>query len=114
MTDWGIHWLDIVQMAFKEEVPTEITALGGKLFVKDDTETPDTLQVTYLYPSGFVATYERRAGNGQSMFEKGGGILFCGNKGTMFLDRNGYKVVSEMKLEETREMGNGRPVREAA
>jgi predicted dehydrogenase len=25
MTDWGIHWLDIVQMALKEEVPTDFT-----------------------------------------------------------------------------------------
>jgi predicted dehydrogenase len=112
MTDWGIHWLDIVQMAFKEEVPTEITALGGKLYVKDNTETPDTLQVTYLYPSGFVATYERRSGNGQSMFDKGGGILFCGSKGTMFLDRGGYKIVPETRMKQPPEMANGRPVRE--
>jgi len=96
MTDWGIHWLDIVQMAFQEEVPTEITALGGKLWVTDNTETPDTLQVTYKYPSGFIATYERRSGSSQSMFGKRGGILFCGSKGTMFLDRSGYKIAPEM------------------
>jgi len=96
MTDWGVHWLDIVQMAFKEEVPAEITALGGRLWLKDNTETPDTLQVTYKYPSGMVATYERRASNSQSMFAKSGGILFCGSKGTMFLDRGGYKIVPEM------------------
>ncbi len=100
MTDWGVHWLDIVQMAFKEEMPTHITALGGKFWLKDNTETPDTLQVTYMYPSGFVATYERRAGNSQSMFGKGGGILFCGSKGTMFLDRSGYKIVPEVKPRE--------------
>jgi len=96
MTDWGVHWLDIVQMAFQEEMPAEITALGGKLWSTDNTETPDTLEVTYKYASGFVATYERRTGNSQSMFGKGGGILFCGSKGTMFLDRGGYKIVPEM------------------
>jgi len=64
--------------------------------LKDNTETPDTLQVTYKYPSGMIATYERRASNSQSMFAKSGGILFCGSKGTMFLDRQGYKVVPEM------------------
>jgi len=95
MTDWGVHWLDIVQMAFNEEIPSEITSLGGKLWFNDNTETPDTLQVTYRYPSGFLATYERRAANAQSMFEKSSGILFCGNKGTMFLDRGGYKIVPE-------------------
>jgi len=111
MTDWAIHWLDIVQMAFKEEVPTEISAIGGKLYVKDNTETPDTMEVTYMYPSGFVATYERRSGNGQSMFDKGGGILFCGSKGTMFLDRSGYKIVPET-MTRPPENGSGQPVRE--
>jgi predicted dehydrogenase len=101
MTDWGVHWLDIVQMAFREEVPSEITALGGKLWSKDNTETPDTLQVTYKYASGFIATYERRSNNSQSMFGKSGGILFCGNKGTMFLDRNGYRIVPEMRAKPT-------------
>ena len=103
MTDWGIHWLDIVQMAFHEEVPSEIAALGGKLWVNDNTETPDSLQVTYEYPSGFIATYERRSGNSQSMFGKGGGILFCGNKGTMFLDRSGYKIVPERLMKRSAE-----------
>ena len=114
MTDWGIHWLDIVQMAFKEEMPTEITSLGGKLWVKDNTETPDTLQVTYVYPSGFVATYERRANNSQSMFSKSSGILFCGNKGTMFLDRQGYRIVPEIVPPGPLEAGAPRPAPVAA
>lgn len=111
MTDWAVHWLDIVQMAFKEEVPTEITAVGGKLYIKDNTETPDTMEVSYLYPSGFVATYERKSGNSQSMFDKSGGILFCGTKGTMFLDRGGYRIVPEMKVTPPANPGE-RPVRE--
>jgi len=50
MTDWGIHLLDIVQMAFDEAAPTAITALGGKYFIKDNRETPDTLQVIMNIP----------------------------------------------------------------
>lgn len=95
MTDWGIHWLDIVQMAFKEEMPKAIVALGGKYYLQDNRETPDTLQVTYEYPSGIIATYENRNGNGQSMFNKGGGILFHGTKGTLFVDRSEYRVLPE-------------------
>jgi len=94
MTDWGVHWLDIVQMAFNEAMPAAITAMGGKLWIKDNRETPDTLQVTYEYP-GFIAVYENRSSNSQSMFEKGGGILFHGTKATMFLDRTGFKIVPE-------------------
>ncbi|HZU26705.1 MAG TPA: Gfo/Idh/MocA family oxidoreductase [Bryobacteraceae bacterium] len=96
MTDWGVHWLDIVQMAFDEAMPTTISAMGGKLVTTDNLETPDTLQVTYQYP-GFVATYEHREGNDQSMFDKDGGILFCGEDATMFLDRGGFQVIPETR-----------------
>jgi len=95
MTDWGVHWLDIVQMAFNEEMPKSIVALGGKYYLKDNRDTPDTLQVTYEYPGGWIATYENRYGNAQSMFGKGGGILFCGSRGTLFVDRSGYRVAPE-------------------
>ncbi len=94
MTDWGIHLLDILQMAFDEAAPTAVTALGGKYFLKDNRDTPDTLQVTYEYPE-FVATYENRVCNGNSMFNQGYGITFHGTKGTMFLDRSRYQVFPE-------------------
>jgi predicted dehydrogenase len=94
MTDWGVHWLDIVQMAFDEAMPGAITALGGKLWFTDNRETPDTIQVTYEYP-GFIATDENRSANAQSMFGKSGGILFHGTKATLFVDRSGFRVVPE-------------------
>jgi predicted dehydrogenase len=94
MTDWGVHWLDIVQWAFDEGMPTGVSGFGEKFYLKDNRETPDTLQVTYEYP-GFLAVYENRECNAQSMFDKSGGILFHGTKGTMYLDRSGYKIIPE-------------------
>jgi predicted dehydrogenase len=95
MTDWGIHLLDIVQMAFQEIEPTSIAGLGGKFYLQDNRETPDTLQVTYEYPNGMIATYENRETNAQSMFKHGYGILFHGTEGTLFVDRAGYQLVPE-------------------
>jgi predicted dehydrogenase len=94
MTDWGVHWLDIVQMAFSEQMPTSAVALGGKFWLKDNRETPDTIQVTYEYP-GFVATYENRAGHSQVIHGSGGGILFQGSKATLFVDRSRYAIIPE-------------------
>ena len=95
MTDWGIHQLDIVQMAFNELPPKAITALGGKYFIKDNRETPDTLQVTYEYPNGMIVTYENRLFNSSGVLGKSGGIMFHGDKGTLFVDRAGYQVIPE-------------------
>jgi hypothetical protein len=77
-------------------MPRSVASIGGKLWFTDNRETPDTLQVTYEYP-GFIATYENRNANGQSMFNKGGGILFCGSEATLYVDREGYRVIPEGK-----------------
>jgi predicted dehydrogenase len=94
MTDWGVHLLDIVQMAFGETMPRTVTAVGANLWLQDNRETPDTLVVTSEYP-GFLATYENRNGNAQSMFGHSYGVLFHGSKGTLFVDRAGYEVLPE-------------------
>ena len=105
MTDWGVHLLDIVQAGFNEEQPKVITASGGKWYLTDNRETPDTLKVTYEYPSGFVATYENRNNNAQSLFDKSYGILFYGTNGSLFVDRSEYFALPEMKVEPAEEGG---------
>ena len=94
MTDWGVHLLDIVQWAMNVEGPSEISAQGGKLYLQDNRETPDTLQVTYQYP-GFVCVYENRECNGARLDGHGYGICFHGALGTMFLDRAGFEIIPE-------------------
>ena len=94
MTDWGVHLLDIVQMAFDEVMPRSVSTFGEKFYIKDDRETPDTLLASYQYPN-FLATYENREANGQSLVDRGHGILICGTRGTMILDRRGYELLPE-------------------
>jgi hypothetical protein len=64
--------------------------------VKDDGDTPDTLQATFEYPE-FVCTYENRQANGNSMFGKGYGIEFHGTEATMFVNRSGFEVFPETR-----------------
>ena len=94
--DWAVHLIDIVQWALEAPGPQVITAAGQKLAVKDNGDTPDTLQVTFEYP-GFVCTYENRQANGNSMFGKGYGIEFHGTEATMFLNRSGFEVFPETR-----------------
>ena len=96
MTDWGVHLIDIVQWAMQVEAPSVIASMGGRYYIKDNAETPDTLQVTCEYRNpDFVCVYENRWDNANSMYGKGYGIEFHGTDGTLFIDRSGFEVFPE-------------------
>jgi predicted dehydrogenase len=106
--DWAVHLIDIVQWALETPGPLAITTVGQKHAVKDNADTPDTLQTTFEY-ADFVCTYENRQANGNSMFGKGYGIEFHGTEATMFLNRSGFEVFPE-----TRKGEEGKEVARAA
>jgi predicted dehydrogenase len=93
--DWMVHLMDIVQWAMRVDGPHTVTALGRKFYLKDNSDTPDTLQITLEYPD-FVATYENRLCNDYGIDKHDYGIEFHGTDGTMFVDREGFQVFPEM------------------
>ena len=96
MTDWGVHWLDIVQLVMAVDAPASIAAVGGKFALQDDRETPDTLLASFQYP-GFICTYENRSANAAPLSGKTNGILFHGTDGTLFVDRQGFEILPEKR-----------------
>jgi len=94
ITDSGIHVIDILQMAFNDAVPHAITALGGKYWLKDDTETPDTMQAAFEYP-GFLGSWEHRCNNTEGTTARLMGTQFHGTRGTLYVDRALFRVAPE-------------------
>ena len=93
--------MDIVLWAMQSQGPKGITAMGFKKFITDNTETPDTLEITGSSRAitRFIATYENRECNSNSMYKHGYGIEFHGTDGSMFLDRDGFEVFPEPAAE---------------
>ena len=94
--DWAVHLVDIVLWAMDATGPNVITASGGKFYLQDNRDTPDTIQVTWEFPN-WLCVYENRMLNGQSMFKQGYGILFHGTEGTLFVDRSRYELIPERR-----------------
>ena len=91
MTDWGVHLIDPVHQCFGEAMPTAVSAMGGKLYVDDNRETPDTMMATFHYPK-FLLTYESRTANPMPMFGQGAGTSIHGSEGTLIVKRGGCYV----------------------
>jgi predicted dehydrogenase len=90
--DWGVHLNDIILWGMRVQAPLSVSAVGGKYDMKDNTDTPDTLDVYYEYP-GFTHVYTVRRGPTLYGFHgKSHGMEFQGANGTLTLDRGGWFV----------------------
>lgn len=89
--NWGVHLLDIARWGLGVELPETVAATGGKHFFQDDQETPDTLHVQYGF-SGKTITWEHRLWSNQTQEGRSAATAFYGEKGTLIVDRSGWKV----------------------
>lgn len=95
MTNLGHHSLDIVHWVFDIEAPKAVASHGGRWFLKDNGETPDTQNAIIEYDKFPVVVQIREAGAGGT---KQPSLLFIGTKGTMTLSRSGFEIVPDRKL----------------
>jgi predicted dehydrogenase len=90
--DWGVHLNDLILWGMKVTAPLAVSAVGGKFDVKDISDTPDTLDVIYEYPT-FTHVYTIRRGKTHGNFGgRSHGMEFQGTAGTLTLDRGGWVV----------------------
>ena len=97
MTNLGQHNLDVVHWMTGVTAPKSVYSTGGRFFLKDNGEVPDTQDAIIEYP-GFTTVCQFRectAGRGgQGM----GGLLLHGTFGTMAVTRTGFEVWPDPKV----------------
>jgi predicted dehydrogenase len=96
LTNFGVHYLDMIHWALGQNAPLAVAALGGKYAISDNREVPDTMEVMWHYPGNTLVTFSQfnaTAARGSSI--PNCEIEFRGTKGTLFLLSNGYEVVPD-------------------
>ncbi len=98
MTNLGHHSLDIVHWIFDLAAPRAVSSSGGRLFLQDHGEVPDTQDAILEYPkfNVIVQIRECAAGAGPA---GAGGLTLLGTKGTMTLGRAGFAIVPDKRGE---------------
>ena len=92
----GVHDIDYTRWGLGVNThPDKISAQGGKYHIDDETEFPDTQQVTFEYSgdgkvgSKRMLIYEQRLWSTNFPHNCDSGAEFYGTKGQMFLSRRG-------------------------
>jgi predicted dehydrogenase len=96
MTNLGQHSLDIAHWSLDLKSPQAVTSAGGRLFLKDNCEVPDTQDTIVEYP-GVHAVCQIRECAACGVKPGTGGMVFHGTKGTMLLSRMGFEISPDRK-----------------
>jgi predicted dehydrogenase len=89
MTNLGAHHLDIVDWYLGLDQLRNVTSIGGRFALCDNGETPDTQDAIFDCGKFTAAFVMREAARGEP---SGFGLRFHGTKGTLAIDRRGFKV----------------------
>jgi predicted dehydrogenase len=90
----GTHEVDVARWGIGQSFPSRVVASGGRYAFNDDWEFPDTMVVTYEFEDGRTFTWESRSCNNLPIEGDGRGNIFYGEKGSMIVIGNGYKIYS--------------------
>lgn len=96
MGNWGVHFMDVIRWMLGETAPVAISAHGGKFAVDHDGDIPDTMQVTYEFASGSIASFCIYEASSGGLFPYGE-VELRGTKGTLYASESGYRIIPTTK-----------------
>src|SRR5205807_8540624 len=72
ITNFGAHYLDVIQWALGKDAPRAVTSVGGKFALDDNREVPDTAEVAWEYDGGTLVTFSHYNANAAPSNTKNG------------------------------------------
>lgn len=97
LTNFGVHYLDMIHWALGHDAPQSVVAMGGKFAMDDNREIPDTLEVVWTYPGQTLVTFSQfNASAPNASLQRRAEIEFRGTKGTMYIYGDGYEIVPDV------------------
>jgi predicted dehydrogenase len=96
LTNFGTHYLDVIQWAIQQDAPKAVACLGGKFGVTDNRDIPDTCEAVWEY-DGCLVTFSQFNCNASPGNPRGWSMEFRGTLGTLLLadGANGYEIIPE-------------------
>jgi predicted dehydrogenase len=95
LTNFGVHYLDVIHWALGQDAPRAVTAMGGKFALDDNREVPDTLEVLWHYPEGTLVTFSQFNATAAPAGLRNGEIEFRGTLGTLYVQARGFEIVPD-------------------
>jgi predicted dehydrogenase len=98
LCDFCCHIVDPVHWAMEVDAPETVVASGGRYALRDNGETPDTLEVVYHYAKGdkgFDMVWSQTDASSHGLEGKKLGIMFQGDDATLVADYSTFEVLPE-------------------
>jgi predicted dehydrogenase len=95
LTNFGAHYLDVIQWALDQEAPRGVLAAGGKFAVADNRDIPDTLEVVWEYNGGTLVTFSQYNATAAPANGRGWELEFRGTNGTIYMQEGQVELVPE-------------------
>lgn len=87
------HELDVARWALQVEFPEHVSVEAAKRhFPNDGWVMYDTMDATYRFPGNKIIKWDGKSRNGYKTYGSDRGTIIYGTNGSVYVDRNGYKL----------------------
>jgi predicted dehydrogenase len=95
LTNFGTHYLDVIQWALGQDAPRSVFAVGGKYAQMDNRDIPDTLEVVWEYAGPTLVTFSQYNATAAPANVRGWELEFRGTQGTILMQEGEVQIFPE-------------------